>query len=157
MGPLPSEETAGSSVKTAVQVAPRQILRAARRGARSVTSKDLWIREAAERALEKLEDRILRGRSPRSPKAWAYRVGQREAVRLVRMGKGRNTGQRVPAPKVCRDLVTGKEDCLTPAMLRAVHGYIKVGSQHLAARALRMDRSNLRRTLLRALRRVLRG
>jgi|SRR5690606_1009887 len=62
----------------------RRVHLEAARGARSVTAKDSVVLEAADAALERFEDVVLRGRHVHSLSAWSHEAGKREALRLMR-------------------------------------------------------------------------
>jgi DNA-directed RNA polymerase specialized sigma24 family protein len=156
---------------------------AAEAGARSVASSLQVVRDAAQRVVEKWQDRKWRGEPVEKAEGWAWRVGRNEAIRRCRgncMGRGKEAGYD-PAPgtrsrnqggegergaagcwtpdleaalPIVESLLTQMESLLTQQERTVVESVREKGTLNAAAKALGMDRSNLRRVFRRVLRKL---
>lgn len=154
------------------------VRRAAARGARSVSRRRQVIDDAVQLTLEKWQLSLLRGRRPRHAESWAFRVGANAAMRigakkliesvdpreflhpLVTMVRGgaveslHHVGREVARSLLCAQLVV-RQKWLRGRQFAVVQKLCEPGmSLHKAAKELGMDRSNLRRSFVRALRRL---
>lgn len=142
------------------------IAEAARRGAASVCGRPATVQIAAEVAVERWEDAVVARRADiADPESWVFRVAANAAKRLVGSGAGGSDGASDLAEATASRLEYLELAARLPAMLH-VHRRALTRTQqrvgvvlarpgmtlHEAARVLRMDRSNLRRTFRRLLR-----
>lgn len=148
------------------------ILAAARRGARSVGATAQIAADAAERAFVAWSAAVLRNRSILDANAWAFRVGANAARRIAGHG-AKHRGSRVLAVLASNrsggaHAAFGDRERARLRALLAAHGNALRGRQlevlehllqaqasfHAAARALRMDRTSLRRSFQSGLQRL---
>jgi DNA-directed RNA polymerase specialized sigma24 family protein len=145
---------------------------AARRGASAVTADHGLVADAVDFAIHQWEELVVRERTVRDLAAWAFRVGANAAKRLGpsrRRTSGRPLEELPEAVEFEADAESTARSQACRRVLRAWlsrHGKILTrGRQlevarkmalpgmtyHRAAKELRMDRSNLRRTFRRAI------
>ncbi len=160
------------------------IERAARRGARSVTSRRQIIDDAVTATFEKWEDALLRQRVVPNWVAWAFKVAANAARRLGRNGAAREVAAadaalaeaalppstveddadaaearsaHATARRLLRAHLAQKKNLLRGRQLEVLTMLAKEGvSFHQAAKQLGMKRFNVTRAFRSALRRVLR-
>jgi DNA-directed RNA polymerase specialized sigma24 family protein len=147
------------------------VRRMARKGARSATSSAPLVDLAVEATVNSFEDAILRKKAIGSLAAWTYRVARNAALRAAgRRGPRWTTNQRWDVGSIetdgdrgvlprlprqqLRRLLGSHRAALTPVQFRVLALLADGCSYHHAAKSLRMDRSNLKRTFRAALRRL---
>jgi DNA-directed RNA polymerase specialized sigma24 family protein len=146
------------------------VRRAAESAAWAAVDDALVAREVAEAVVEKLEDRLLKGRVPDKPVAWGRTVGRREALRRARQktvrlpeGESADGGSRhreagtLPSLFELRRVLNNRRPRLTAKQSEAVEAGLEHGSIKRAARALGKDPSGFRRLFHRALDRLRRS
>lgn len=148
------------------------LLRAAQRGARSITRNRQIIEDAVVVALQRWEQKLVRGLSVGDLGAWAYCVGANAArdltrkaatARVICSDRAVDEPIREPAPDAALAMQRGqlrvqarrRQHVLVGRQFEVVMMLCRPGvSLHMAARALKMDRANLRRSFRAALRRL---
>jgi DNA-directed RNA polymerase specialized sigma24 family protein len=144
----------------------KSVLTHARRGARSVTRYPQVIEDAVDSTLERWEDALLKHKVIADAEGWAYRVASNAAKRIGASRKRRSPSANDVPTQDERPYYFGSEwtkEDLLDAVLRMRQFFRgrqfevisllcrDCPSFHAAAKSLRMDRSNFRRTFKSAL------